>query len=104
LEIPGELYVNFGVVFMKSEWITYKYPDPYKKVLIFDLIDGVHLGFYDKELDTFFTTDNYSLNYVAGWVDIPSSTPVTTRTIRDNVFSLNNCIKVVGLPTNSSED
>lgn len=76
-------------------WITDKYPEPGKNVLIYDLIEGIVIGYHDLWCGSkyFFSTSNSPLSSVACWKELPNK-PDVHSTIQANISKKEMIVKV----------
>lgn len=68
----------------QETWTTDKFPEPYKKVLLYDLYEGKVIGFWDIRSNRFFDLNSSVIGYVAGWCDLPEDLKAST-TLIDNI-------------------
>lgn len=70
-----------------SLWITTRYPEPYKDVIVFDLYSGTHIAYYDNIMNTFYDKQTGEpLSYVSSWMSQPVP-PRTALPLRQSVGS-----------------
>ena len=54
-------------------WITTKYPEPYKNVMVYDIHEGYAIAYYDNVMNTFYDIKTgQSLPYTIAWRPLPS--------------------------------
>ena len=81
-----------------NEWITDRYPEPYKDILMFDLLKGKILGFYDIRRDTFINNNGSEVYDVAGWCYLPKDLK-TDKTLKQSLNSYIPKVSVVKIET-----
>lgn len=69
---------------MSDSWVTNKNSDPYKQVLLFDLMEGYIIGYFDIHTNSYYDMNNVLVGYVAGWQDLPERLN-TKSTIQRNL-------------------
>lgn len=67
-----------------NNWIDDKYPEPYKDILVFDLLEGYTIAHYDNVMNVFYSKETYkSLFNVIAWQSLPKmprpSSPLKQR-------------------------
>lgn len=68
-------------------WITTKYPEPYKSVLVYDIHEGYEIAYYDNVMNMFYTDkSNISLPYVTAWQSLPQL-PLSIQPLKGNIGS-----------------
>ena len=77
-------------------WINSKYPEPGKNVLVYDLIEGIVIGYHDQWCGNkyFFISNTSSpLTMVACWQELPSK-PNIHSTMQDSMNKKEMVVKV----------
>ena len=80
-------------------WISDKLPEENRILLLYDMIRGLELGYYDAKFQMFYTLDNEFINNVSGWIyvpDRPNSIVRVIDTVRQNNFVIDTIKKSKG--------
>lgn len=77
-----------------DDWVLDRLPEPFKKVLVYDLIEGQMVGYFDVRRNIFLDINDVTIGYVAGWKEL-SENPKTTRTLLSNIMSYKPNLKSV---------